>query len=61
MKLAKLPAPSNDLRFKIEQEAYLAHCQNIASVLAASFGLKVADRQELVDQYLEAVNTATES
>jgi hypothetical protein len=60
MKLAKLPAPSDDLRFKIEQEAYLAHCRNIASVLAAAFSMKATDRQIIIDQYLEAVNTATE-
>jgi hypothetical protein len=60
MKLAKPTAPSNDARFRIEQEIYLSHCQNIATILAASFELKINGRQELVDQYLEAVNTATE-
>jgi hypothetical protein len=60
MKLAKLPAPSNDLRFKIEQEVYMAHCKNIAAILSAAFNTKKVVRQDLIDQYLETVNTGTE-
>jgi len=61
MKLAKPTSASNDLRYKIEQDTYLAHCQNIASILVASAGQKVIPRQALIDQYLEAVNTSTET
>lgn len=57
MKLAKSLVPSDDVRYGIEQEIYLAHCRNIASILSAA-GKKGG--QELVDQYLEAVNTDTE-
>jgi hypothetical protein len=60
MKLAKPTAPSDDLRYRIEQEIYLAHCQNVSTLLAAACGQKVEARQDLIDQYLEAVNTPTE-
>jgi hypothetical protein len=60
MKLAKPPAYSDDARYETERRTYLAHCENIAAILAAAFKSKPNARQELIDQYLEAVDTETE-
>jgi hypothetical protein len=61
MKLTPPPSPSDDLRYKIEQEVYLTHCTNIANILIAAPEQKMIPRQALIDQYLDAVNAAVET
>ncbi len=61
MKLVKPIAHTDDSVHRSERETYLTHCTNIANIIAAAVGRKVADRQELVDLYLTSVNTEIES
>lgn len=61
MKLTKPLAHSDDARHQSERNTYLAHCSNIASIIAAGNGLKVTALQDFIDLYLTSVNTQTES
>ena len=61
MKLAKPLSHTNDVRHGSERETYLAHCSNIAHIIATSGTQKPNIRQQLVDLYLTSVNTETEA
>ncbi len=60
MILSKPATPTNDARHATERQVYLAHCQNIATILSASFDNKMEDRQELIDQYLTTTSAEAE-
>ena len=61
MILSKPATPTDDARYNTERQVYLAHCENIAHIIAAAVGQKVKVRQELIDLYLASVNAETES
>jgi len=60
MILSKPAIPTNDARYAIERQVYLAHCENIAHIIAAAVGQKVKVRQELIDLYLSTTNAEAE-
>ena len=61
MILSKPATPTNDARHNTERQVYLAHCTNIAHIIAAAVGQKVEVRQGLVDQYLTSTHAEAES
>ncbi len=61
MKLVKPMAYTNDMIHRKERETYLAHCENIARIIATAGSFKPPVRQQLVDLYLTSVNTEIES
>jgi hypothetical protein len=58
MKLVKLTAPTDDVRFAVERETYDNHCRNIATIIAS---VDDRNRQAAIDAYLTATNANAEA